>query len=347
MQQSPLVTVAIPAWTTPERLAASLYHLRPDAEAGRARVLVLGPVPGAAGLDWVRVVEPGERPATFGAAADLLSSEVATPWLAIGNVDVTLEPDTLQRLLAAGERDPRVAVLVPRVLAPGGGPEQVARPFPGVRQAMLQASHLGRRIGGAEALPWSWDPDRPRDVPWAYASFLLVRRAALSAVGGWTADLPEHAVELDLCWRLSLGGWGVRYEPGAAVRRQDGAVPRAAFGDRHQDLDMRAEWAFLRRRRGPAVTAAVAAVATGHSALRAAVWSATAPAGARALRARADLRAKREALAVAAERGPRVAAPAPDGPEGPSGSEVRRNGASDQAARRPVTAGRSRTSVRP
>ena len=248
----------------------------------------------------MHVVEPSERPRSFAAATALLSREVSTPWLAIGNVDATLDPGALAQLLTTGAQDPRVAVVVPRILGPDGRADPVARAFPGVRQAMLQASHLGRRLGGTEALPWAWDPDRSRPVPWAFASFLLVRRAALSAIGGWTADLPEHALELDLCWRLSLGGWSVRYDSAAVVRRQDGAVPRAAFGEPHRALDAHAEWNFLRRRRGVVVAGTVAAIATGHSALRAAVWSAVVPRGARAARARGDLRAKREALAASA-----------------------------------------------
>ncbi len=80
---------------------------------------------------------------------------------------------------------------------------------------------------------------------------LLVRRAALEAVGGFDEEVRE-AADLDFCWRVQQAGWELVYTPGAVVGHRDperlGQVLRQAF---RYGIGLRS----LRRRYGPTARA--------------------------------------------------------------------------------------------
>jgi hypothetical protein len=257
---SPPIAVAPVAWSTEERLGACLRSLGPDVEAGLAKTWN----PGA-----------GDRPASFAAAANAAARDTTAPWLAVADADVVVRPGALRRLLQAGLESERVAVVAPQLAREDGSIAPSVRPFPGVATAVRHIIHthalLSPRAARREVIPYHWDPDRPRRIPWAYATFLLIRREALEAVGGFDEGLPEHAVELDLCWRLARAGWVTRYEPRAVVEQQAGTVPRQAFGERGGTLDVRPEWTWIARRKGLGAACGTALVGTLHSGARTAV----------------------------------------------------------------------------
>jgi hypothetical protein len=257
---SPPIAVAPVAWSTEERLGACLRSLAPDVEAGLAETWI----PGA-----------GDRPASFAAAANAAARDTTAPWLAVADVDVVVRPGALEHMLKAGVGTQRVAVVAPQLARGDGSISPSVRPFPGVATALRHVIHTHAMLSSSaarrEVIPYHWDPERPRRVPWAYATFLLVRREALEAVGGFDEQLPEHAVELDLCWRLARAGWVTRYEPRAVVEQQAGTVPRQAFGERGGTLDVRPEWTWIARRKGLGAACGTALVGTLHSGARTAV----------------------------------------------------------------------------
>ncbi len=79
-------------------------------------------------------------------------------------------------------------------------------------------------------LEGAWDPQRPRRVPWAVGAFLLVRRPAWDAIGGFDPAQWLYAEDLDLGWRLARAGWATRYEPRARVRHHESAATGQAWG---------------------------------------------------------------------------------------------------------------------
>ncbi len=105
-----------------------------------------------------------------------------------------------------------------------------------------------------------WDPDRPRAVPWALGAFLLLRREAFDAAGGFDPAQWMYAEDVDLGWRLGRAGWRTLYEPRARVHHASGAAARQAFGEQPYERWMAATYDWIERRRGPLrrkVTAAV------------------------------------------------------------------------------------------
>ena len=271
----PDVAIAVVSFNTRELLRACLASLAADAEAGRAEVWVLdnASTDGSAAMvrdafSWVRLIESHDN-LGFGAAVNRVAAQTGTPWIAAANADVAPEPGALARLLAAGAADPGAGALAPRLLLPGGGTQHSVFAFPGVRFTLAFAAGLARgRWGDRLCLPGRWDPDVERRVPWAIGAFLLVRRTAWDAAGGFDPAQWMYAEDLDLGWRLRRAGWATRYGPGARVRHAESAATRAAWGEERTLRWQRATYVWLLRRRGPAVALAVAALHVAGAAAR-------------------------------------------------------------------------------
>lgn len=124
-----------------------------------------------------------------------------TPLVAFLDADCEPGAGWLDVLLAHFD-DPQVAAVAPRITSPGGSA------LPATLRAYERA-HPTLDRGPLEALV------RPRSVvPFVPTAAIIVRRAAIDAVGGFDERL-RVGEDVDLVWRLGAAGWSVRYEPAA------------------------------------------------------------------------------------------------------------------------------------
>lgn len=255
---SALVTVAVVSWNTRDLLERCLRSLQPEVEAGRALVHVVdnASTDGSAELvreqfDWAELHEPGEN-LGYGRAVNLVAERAATPWLAASNADVELEPGALEALIAAGESAGAGAV-APRLILPDGSTQHSVYGFPTLPYLVAFNAGLYRIVpglGNRLLFEGRWNPERRREVPWAVGAFLLLRRDAFDAAGGFDPAQWMYAEDLDLGWKLARGGWRTLYEPAARVRHEHGAAARQAFGERPYERWMEATYDWMERRRG-------------------------------------------------------------------------------------------------
>ncbi len=273
------VTVAVVSWNTRALLLRCLDSLAADVAAGRAAVWVVDndSSDGSAAAareraPWAEVLALEEN-IGFGRAVNLVAQRTDGEWLACANADVALDPGTLDRLLAAGE-EPRTGCLAPRLVLDGGATQHSCYPLPTL--GFTVAFNLGLPglvpgLGNRMCLEGRWDPDRERPVPWAIAAFLLLRRSAFTAVGGFDPAQWMYAEDLDLGWRLSRAGWRTVYVPGARVRHADGASTRQAFGRGRRERFTTATYRVIARRAGVRYARAAAVVNLAGAAARLAV----------------------------------------------------------------------------
>ena len=257
-EEAPIVTVAVVSWNTRDLLVRCLASLETDVESSLASVWVVdnGSDDGSAeaarqAAPWAEVVEPG-RNLGFGGAINLVAARTRSPWIAAANADVALEPGALDALLAAGG-DKRVACVAPRLLLPDGETQHSVYPFPTL--AFTAYLNLGLPVLTPGLARWLclegfWDPEQPREVPWAIGACLLLRRAAFEEAGAFDEASWMYAEDLDLGWRLRDRGWVTRYEPAARVRHHAAAATAPAFGEERTARFMAATYATIRRRRG-------------------------------------------------------------------------------------------------
>jgi GT2 family glycosyltransferase len=279
----PKVAVAVVSWNTRDLLERCLRSLEPEHERGLVEVWVVDNASDDGSADmvkqrfpWVRLVA-SEANLGFGRAVNLVADRTSSEWVAPANADIAVRPGAIDTLLETAERDPAAGVIAPRLVLPTGDTQHSVFAFPTLPFAFALNTGLYRAWRGLAdrmALPGRWDWTRARRVPWAVGAFLLVRRTAWEAVGGFDERQWMYAEDLDLGWRLHKAGWATRYEPRAVVDHEESAATTLAWGTELAPLWQRSTYGFLARRRGIARTWATAIFFLGNATLR---WVAMAP----------------------------------------------------------------------
>ena len=263
MPPEPLVAVAVVSWNTRDLLRHCLRSLV-DQSPAEVWVVDNASQDGSAAMvaqefPSVRLIA-SERNLGFGPAVNLVAAQTAAPWIAPANADVELRPSALRALLDAGERHPRAGILAPRLELPSGETQHSVYAFPTIPFTARFNLGFHRRVGDRLCLEGFWDPTRERDVDWAIGAFLLVRRAAWDAAGGFDQGQWMYAEDLDLGWRAARAGWSTRYVPSARVLHHASAATTQAWGDERTLRWLRSTYAWMLRRRGLIRTRITAAI---------------------------------------------------------------------------------------
>jgi len=259
----PEVAVAVVSWNTRDLLRECLRSL---AREERAEIWVVDNASSDGSAQMVREQFPAirlealDKNIGFGAAVNLVASKTTAAWIAPANADVALRPRALSAMLDAGRRLPRAGVVAPRLELPSGATQHSVYAFPTVPFTVLFNLGFHRRFGDRLCLEGYWDPSRERDVDWAIGAFLLVRRAAWDAAGGFDEQQWMYAEDLDLGWRIRRAGYTTRYVPSAVVLHHSGAATAQAWGDERTLRWLRSTYAWMLRRRGPIRTRATALI---------------------------------------------------------------------------------------
>jgi GT2 family glycosyltransferase len=135
--------------------------------------------------------------------------------LAGGNFFCVLNPDirvTADPFLALVRelRNPTIGAVAPLILDPNGAIEDSARPFPTL-------SSLVRKALGAEPKRYYEIGEESISPDWVGGMFILLRRDAFTAVGGFDARYHLYYEDVDLCARLRLAGYDIRLVPSASA----------------------------------------------------------------------------------------------------------------------------------
>jgi len=270
------------SWNTRALLESCLRSLEDDAREGLTEVWVVDNASDDGSPDlvrdrfpWARLVASDEN-LGFGRAVNVVAEQTSTPWVGVANADIRLRPAALRELLGAAGRDPQAGALAPRLILPDGSTQHSVFPFPSLRVALAVSLGLARALRGLGdrlLLAGAWDESRERRVPWAVAAFLLVRRDAWDAVGGFDEQHWMYAEDLDLGWRLARAGFPTRYVPAAEVEHEHGAATDKAWGDERAIRWQRNSYAWMLRRRGWLLTRSIALIELGGAAVRYAAMS--------------------------------------------------------------------------
>ncbi len=126
------------------------------------------------------------------------------------NNDVEVEPDLLDELVAAAERDAHAGAVGPKCY------------FHGERRRLWSAGGVLRfreavtRERGYGAID-NGQFDEPARVDYVNGCAILVRREAAEAVGGWDPLYFICVDDADFCTRLARAGWHCLYAPRAVL----------------------------------------------------------------------------------------------------------------------------------
>lgn len=140
------------------------------------------------------------HPKGFGANHNAAFSLARSGWFAVVNPDIRLPSDPFPALSQAGQGG--IGLVAPQVIEVDGRTADSARALP------TPLALLRRHLGVAQ------DAAPPA---WFAGMFVVVRREAFEAVGGFDDRYHLYCEDVDLCARLRLGGWLLRQAPEARV----------------------------------------------------------------------------------------------------------------------------------
>jgi N-acetylglucosaminyl-diphospho-decaprenol L-rhamnosyltransferase len=189
----------------------------------------------------------------FGAGNNAGTRVASGKWFLLLNSDAWLQPGALEALVDFAEAHPDAAVVGPRLLNPDGTLQRSVRGFPTVWRIATEYLFLRKLAPRSRALnafyAGGFDHDEPREADFLMGSVLLVRRAAVEAVGGFDERYFMFSEETDWCYRLREAGWTTWFFPGAEAVHVGGATTTQSWGPMFRE-QVRGHLRFLADHRG-------------------------------------------------------------------------------------------------
>ena len=195
----------------------------------------LSTVPLRASWPSVRFIESGGNRG-FGAGANLGLRASSGELVLLLNGDAWPAEGGLEALLASARKHPFGGIFGPRIVSPEGAPQRSVFAAPGGALALglwAAAPHAVswvygmvqrfRERAGRSGPPNADDVEISRPDEYVQGAVLLLRRAALGAIGGFDESFFMFSEEADVCRRVRRAGWTVHYVPTATFVHVGGA----------------------------------------------------------------------------------------------------------------------------
>jgi len=288
-------SVIIVSYNTRDTLRACLESLYTAIGARRVEIIVVDNASRDGSADMVAEEFPATRlvrnPTNLGfAAANNLGFGIAHGrYLILLNPDTLLDAAAIELSLTHMDAHPAVGLAGGRLLGRSGADEPSARLFPSLLNEFLVLTGLAARFPRSRFLgrfdrTWA-DPSEPAPVDWVPGAFAIIRRSALTEVGGFDERFFLYYEEVDLCRRFKAAGWQVWYWPDIVVRHWGGESSKTVEGEAFSASGsqlvlwrMRSALLYFHKHHGRAAAWAVARLEMGWHGLRR-LKAAASPAG--------------------------------------------------------------------
>jgi N-acetylglucosaminyl-diphospho-decaprenol L-rhamnosyltransferase len=152
------------------------------------------------------------------AAVETLPASIE--WVLISNPDVVLGEGSIDSLVRAGDSDPLIGAVGPRILTSEGSVYPSARSIPSLRTGVGHALFANLWLANPWTREYRRDTDeapRRREAGWLSGSCVLVRRSLFDTLGGFDPRFFMYFEDVDLGYRIGQMGYRNVYEPSAVV----------------------------------------------------------------------------------------------------------------------------------
>ncbi|MDD5624013.1 MAG: glycosyltransferase family 2 protein [Candidatus Peribacteraceae bacterium] len=171
------------------------------------------------GHPQVKIIEvPTNR--GYGGGNNFAIRRARGEFLFIINPDNELQPDGLERLIAALREDPTIGILAPRLVYDDGSLRDSHRAFPTLPDVLIKRTflqHLFRRRLD-RYLQRDRDASQVQETDWVHGACFLIRRSFFGELGGFDERFFLFFEDTDLCRRIWARGKRVVYFPLVSAR---------------------------------------------------------------------------------------------------------------------------------
>jgi N-acetylglucosaminyl-diphospho-decaprenol L-rhamnosyltransferase len=202
----------------------------------------------------IAYVGRGDNPG-FAAGVNRAAREAPGSHLLLLNPDCELVRPIVAPLLSVLEAHPEAGIVGGLVRDPLGGVQASARRFPNVTTAIAgRTSWLSRVAPGNPLSRWNlttFPSEGIARVDWVSGAFMLVRREAFDALGGFDEGFFLYWEDADFCRRLKHAGWRTMFVPTARAVHIGGRSSRHA-ADASLEAFHQSAFRLYRKHAGPA-----------------------------------------------------------------------------------------------
>jgi hypothetical protein len=223
----PDVSACVVNWNTKDLLRECLRSLDSSRHCARMETIVVdnGSTDGSAEMvaqefSAVTVIANTEN-LKFARANNQALLRARGRYLLLVNSDIVVLPGSIDRMVTYLDSHRDVGMVTCRLIYPDGRPQNSCLNFPSLLTEFSDVSGLQRRYPRnplwARYTMAGWDHGETRDVEQPMASFVLVRREVLDAVGYLDPRFPIYYNDVDWCLRIKRAGWRIVYLADARV----------------------------------------------------------------------------------------------------------------------------------
>jgi GT2 family glycosyltransferase len=147
--------------------------------------------------------------------------EIKTPFIYLLNPDARFVDGGIHILLEEMQKQPRLAVIGPKVIDEMGEIQPSSRRFPRIYTALLVRSFLNRLPNApkekARYLMEDFDRKHSQFVDWVSGGAMLLRTNAVTEVGSMDERYFLYMEDVDWCRTFWEKGWQVLYHPSTTI----------------------------------------------------------------------------------------------------------------------------------
>jgi GT2 family glycosyltransferase len=239
---SPDLSVIIVNWNTRDILRNCLTSVEKHLETVRHEIIVVDNASSDGSVEMMekefprlRLIRNTEN-VGFACANNQAMRVARGRWFLLLNSDTLLIDDSVGRLFAHVQTEPRLGIAHCRLMMSDRRQQYTTYRFPSIKLAIFEDFALYRLVSrekrGEILLGGYWEQTEERDVDWVAGSFMLLPRQVFVETGGFSEAFFMYGEDMEWCYRIRDRGWRIRYYPDASAVHLDHSSSDIRWGGR-------------------------------------------------------------------------------------------------------------------
>ena len=255
------LSVIIVNWNTRALLVACLETVQQEVQALRKQDIYVETIvvdnasdDGSADtirarFPWATLIENAEN-VGFPGANNQAMRVCQGHYVLLLNSDTEVRSGALKALLDFGKQNPAAGAFGARLLNTDGSLQHSCYPVPTLLRELWRMFHLDALYPFGVYRMAHWDIRQPREVDVLLGACIMLRREVLDAIGLMDESFFMYSEEVDLCYRVQMGGWSLYWVPTAQIMHHGGQSTKQIASEMFLRL-YQSKLQFMRKHYGP------------------------------------------------------------------------------------------------